>query len=240
MKRNDGRSSKDLREISVEKGPQRDPAGSVLIRWGETKVICSANVEDKLPPWMMGEQRGWITAEYNMLPGSSDRRINREKVRTNGRTQEIQRLIGRSLRSCIDLREIGQRSIILDCDVLQADGGTRVASITGAYLALQLAFQSMLKRGALNRMPRSLKIAAVSVGKVNGEIFTDLNYPEDSTAELDANIVMNEKNEFVEIQSTAEKGSFSRAEFDLLLTAASDACQNLFKIQEKYLRDWGL
>lgn len=240
MTRHDGRRAEDLRPIHIIKSPQKDPAGSVLIEWGNTKVICSASVEEKLPVWMQNENRGWITAEYNMLPGSSDKRISRDRVRTNGRTQEIQRLIGRSLRAAVNLESLGPRSIILDCDVIQADGGTRVASITGSYLALMLAFQQMLQKGQLSKFPSTQKIAAVSVGKVKGEIVVDLDYPEDSTAELDANVVMNEKGEFVEIQGTAEKDSFSRTEFNQLLDIASTACRKIFQIQEKYMSEWGI
>lgn len=240
MIRIDGRKTNEIRPIEIKKNPQKDPAGSVLIQWGDTHVLCAAQVEEKLPPWMMNENRGWITAEYNMLPGSSDKRIHREKSRSNGRTHEIQRLIGRCLRSSVSLEELGPRSIIVDCDVIQADGGTRVASITGAYLALQLAIEHLLKTNKLKKRPESTKVAAVSIGKHNGQILTDLNYHEDSRAELDANIVMNERGEFVEIQGTAEKGAFSRSEFQELLSSAEFACQKIFEIQNHYLNLWNL
>ncbi|PIR23056.1 MAG: ribonuclease PH [Deltaproteobacteria bacterium CG11_big_fil_rev_8_21_14_0_20_45_16] len=241
MSRPDGRNLEDLRPIQFHQSPQRDPAGSVLIEWGHTKVICAVNVEEKLPPWMSSsEGRGWITAEYSMLPGSSDRRIQRDRVRTNGRTQEIQRLIGRSLRACVTLESLGPRSFLIDCDVMQADGGTRVASITGTYLALRLAFENLKKRKIISRIPEFVPVAAVSVGRVNGEICVDLNYIEDSKAELDANIVMNARGQFIELQGTAEKGSFSRDEWNRLLDVATVACEKIFKIQEETLRQWEL
>lgn len=240
MNRIDGRKVNEIRPIEIKKNPQKDPAGSVLIHWGDTHVLCAAQVEEKLPPWMMNENRGWITAEYNMLPGSSDKRIHREKSRSNGRTHEIQRLIGRCLRASVSLEELGPRSIVVDCDVIQADGGTRVASITGSYLALRLAIDRLLKTNKLKKRPESTKVAAVSIGKHNGQILTDLNYHEDSRAELDANIVMNEQGEFVEIQGTAEKGAFSRSEFQELLSSAEFACQKIFEIQNHYLDLWKL
>lgn len=173
-----------------------------------------------------------------MLPGSSDRRIHRDRARNTGRTHEIQRLIGRSLRASVDLKKIGPRTLIFDCDVLQADGGTRVASITGSYVAMRMAFHKLLMEGLIKATPSFLQVAAISVGKVKGELFVDLDFPEDSGAEVDANIVMNEKNEFVELQSTAEKGSFSKTEWDELLDAGMKACGEIFKIQNQVLREW--
>jgi len=237
--RHDGRQFNELRPIRLIKSPQRDPAGSVLIEWGNTKVICSASLEEKTPPWMsQSDGRGWITAEYSMLPGSSDRRIHRDRARNNGRTHEIQRLIGRSLRTCVDLRSIGPRTLYFDCDVIQADGGTRVASITGSYLALCIALKKMLDRKLIKTMPKITQIAAVSTGKIGGEILTDLDYKEDSSAEVDANVVMNENLEFIELQGTAEKASFSKKELDQVLEHATQACERIFQIQNQTLKEW--
>lgn len=239
MARHDGRSKDQLREIKFQKGPQRNPAGSVLIYWGNTHVICSATVEEKVPNWMnASEGKGWITAEYSMLPGSTDRRIGRDRARNNGRTHEIQRLIGRSLRAALPLKSIGPRTITLDCDVIQADGGTRVASITGSYLALRIALQGLVMAGKLEKTPPITQVAAVSIGRVKGEICADLDYIEDSTAELDANVVMNSNLEFIELQGTAEKGSFTRAEWDQLMDSATSACKQIFEIQNTALTSW--
>ncbi len=240
MQRLDGRLAHEIRKIEIQKTPQKHPAGSVLIHWGDTHVLCSAQIEEKLPHWLLNENKGWITAEYNMLPGSSDKRISREKSRSNGRTHEIQRLIGRSLRSCIALEELGQRSIMIDCDVIQADGGTRVASITGAYLALRLALCRLLELKKIQRIPKTTKIAGISIGRCHGKMLADLNYQEDSAAELDANIIMNDRGEFVEIQGTAEKGSFSKGEFQDLLSLAEKSCSAIFEIQQEYLKLWKL
>lgn len=238
MPRTDGRQNSELRPIRFDKSPQKDPAGSCLISWGETKVICSASIEEKVPKWMTDKSTGWITAEYCMLPGSSDRRIHRDRARNTGRTHEIQRLIGRSLRSSVNLKKMGPRTMILDCDVIQADGGTRVASITGSYIAMRMAFHKLLSEGLIPATPPLLQVAAISVGKVNGEIFVDLNFPEDSSAEVDANIVMNERGEFVELQSTAEKGSFSKDEWSELLDSGVKACEEIFQIQNRILKEW--
>ncbi|TVQ78040.1 MAG: ribonuclease PH [Bradymonadales bacterium] len=240
MPRIDGRSANDLRPIRFIPGVQRDPLGSVLVEWGDTKVICSASVDEKLPPWMQGQNRGWITAEYSMLPGSSDRRIQRERARNSGRTQEIQRLIGRSLRACIQLENLGPRTIIFDCDVLQADGGTRVASITGSYLALRLALAKLVELNRLKTLPPTNMLAAISVGKLSGECLCDLNYHEDARAEVDANVVMNDRGEFIEMQATAEDGAFRLEEWNQLLESAQAACRQIFQIQKKTLEDWKL
>lgn len=240
MPRIDGRAPNQLRPITMIKSPQRDPDGSVLVEWGNTKVLCSVIYEDKLPNWMQGEKSGWITAEYGMLPGSSDKRIHRDRIRSTGRTHEIQRLIGRSIRACMNMNDLGPRTITIDCDVLQADGGTRVASITGAYLAFRLCLQKMKLDRVIKEIPPSNYVAAVSVGLVGGEVLLDLNYPEDVKAEVDANIVLNSKLEMIEVQGTAEKGSFTRKEFDQLIDYASEGCQKIFEIQKKTLQDWGL
>lgn len=240
MARKDGRSVEDLRKISIRPAIQKDPHGSVLIEWGNTHVLCAVTIEDKIPHWMQGSNSGWITAEYNMLPGSSDKRIQRDKVRTTGRTHEIQRLIGRSLRACINMQELGPKTVQIDCDVIQADGGTRVASITGSYLAFRLALHRAKEKGILKTMPSTTKVAAVSLGKCAGEVVLDLDYPEDLHAEVDANVVMNERLELIEVQGTAEKGSFKREEFTKMLDLAEIGMKKLFQIQDKYLKDWGL
>jgi ribonuclease PH len=240
MIRKDGRTLSDLRKIKIRPAIQKDPHGSVLIEWGNTHVICSVMIEDKLPNWMHGSSSGWITAEYSMLPGSSNKRIQRDKVRTTGRTHEIQRLIGRSLRACVNMQELGPKTIQIDCDVIQADGGTRVASITGSYLAFRLALHRAKEKGSLRNIPATSKVAAVSLGKVNGELLLDLDYSEDVNAEVDANVVMNEKLQLIEVQGTAEKGTFDRNEFSQMLDLAEVGFKNLFQIQNQYLKEWGL
>jgi len=241
MKRGDGRSANELRPIKIIRGFQKHPAGSVLIEWGDTKVLCSATVEERLPPWMNpNEGKGWITAEYMMLPASSDGRIQRKRALENGRTHEIQRLIGRAIRAAIPLQDLGPRTVHLDCDVLQADGGTRVASITGSYLALALAIDHLIRFGRITKSPRLTPIAAVSVGRCSGEILIDLNYAEDSKAEVDANIVMNAQGNFIELQGTGEDGAFSKAEWDELLKMGTLACEKIFQIQRQYISEWQL
>ena len=240
MPRVDGRNNRDLRKIRVRPAIQKDSHGSVMIEWGYTHVLCSVNVEEKLPNWMQGSSSGWITAEYGMLPGSSDKRIQRDKVRSTGRTHEIQRLIGRSLRAALPLENLGPRTVQIDCDVIQADGGTRVASITGAYLALALALFRAKEKNILRHIPKTVPVAALSIGKVGGEILVDLNYPEDVKAEVDANIVMNAKNQLIEVQGTAEKGAFSRGEWNEMLDSAEGAFGEIFQIQRQYLKEWGL
>jgi ribonuclease PH len=238
MKRIDGRQTDELRPIRITKGIQKDPHGSILIEWGDTKVICSVTVEEKVPPWLQNQNKGWITAEYNMLPGSSDQRIHRDKARSNGRTQEIQRLIGRSLRAAVELNQLGSRTFLFDCDVIQADGGTRVASITGSYLAFCLALEKLHRQGKLKKIPETKMIAAISIGKLHQSILCDLNYHEDVQADLDANVVMNDSGEFIELQGTAEKGSFTLQEWNALLEVAQGACQKIFQIQKDTLEAW--
>ena len=240
MARIDGRSPLQIRPIRVKPAIQKDPHGSVLIEWGYTHVVCSVTVEEKVPHWMQGSQSGWITAEYGMLPGSSDKRIQRDKVRSTGRTHEIQRLIGRSLRAALPLDALGPRTVQIDCDVLQADGGTRVASITGAYLALVLGLYRAKEKGILRHLPKTTPVAALSVGKTGGDLLVDLNYAEDVKAEVDANIVMNENQELIEVQGTAEKGAFTRREWNDMMDAAETAFKELFAMQRQYLKDWGL
>lgn len=229
-KRCDGRVEGEMRTISVTRQYTKYAPGSVLISFGHTRVICTATVEETVPRFLKGSGQGWITAEYSMLPAATHTRSRRElsKGKPSGRTSEIQRLIGRSLRTIIDLDKLGERTIYIDCDVIQADGGTRTASITGAMLALSDAVDSLQKEGLLNEDPLKDKVAAVSVGMRNGEFITDLCYEEDSDADLDMNIVMTESGKFIEVQGTAEKEPFSKDELDRLLELSSQAIQSIF------------
>ncbi|MCJ7642284.1 MAG: ribonuclease PH [Desulfobacterales bacterium] len=215
--------------------------GSVLMEMGDTKVICSASVEDRVPPFLRNTGKGWITAEYAMLPRSTHTRTSRDSLtgRGNGRTFEIQRLIGRSLRSVTDLSGFEKRTIWIDCDVIQADGGTRTASITGAYVALVDAFKKMLKDGVIEKIPVKDTVAAVSVGRVDGRLLLDLNYEEDSRAEVDMNVVMTGSGKFVEIQGTAEESSFSKEELDALTKAARKGIRQLTNMQKQSLEGRG-
>src|SRR5699024_189086 len=221
MTRPSGRQPDQLRPVSIQRGFTQNAAGSVLIAFGNTRVLCTASVEDRVPPWLRGKDQGWLTAEYGMLPGATNTRSAREAARgkQSGRTVEIQRLIGRSLRAVMDLHALGARTVTLDCDVLQADGGTRTASITGAYVALVDAMNKLQGNGKhqLKRNPVHGQIAAVSVGIYAGEPVLDLDYAEDSQAETDMNVIMNEAGGFVEVQGTAEGHAFSRTELDALL-----------------------
>lgn len=201
------RKNDEIREIKITKNFIKYPEGSVLIELGNTKVICNATVEEKIPGFLKGMNKGWISAEYSMLPRATSSRTKREVAngKQTGRTMEIQRLIGRALRACIDLEKLGERTITFDCDVIQADGGTRTAAITGAYLALELAIEKLISQGLIKENPIKSKIAAISVGKVNGEILLDLEYEEDLIAQVDMNIIKNDKGEFIEIQGTGEE-----------------------------------
>ena len=230
--RNNNRENDELREIKITKNFIMHPEGSVLIEFGNTKVICNATVEEKVPPFLKGSGSGWVTAEYSMIPRATNVRTQREvnKGKPTGRTMEIQRLIGRSLRSAVDLKKLGERTIIVDCDVIQADGGTRTASITGGYLALETAVEQLINSGLLSQNPVIAKVAAISVGKVKGEILLDLEYSEDSLAEVDMNIVMNSKNEFIEIQGTGEEATFSYDELIKFIEAAKKGFEKLFEI----------
>ncbi|MBN2586068.1 MAG: ribonuclease PH [Candidatus Fermentibacteraceae bacterium] len=205
--RADGRLSEDLREIEIETGYQPLPDGSALISWGETRVLCSATVEYRVPFFLTGQGTGWVTAEYSMLPGSGNRRVKRERTGARGRTQEIERLIGRSLRQSLDLGRIGERTITVDCDVLVADGGTRVASIVGGAVALRLAIKRQLVEGRMKDDPFRGYVGALSLGLVEDEILLDLCYEEDSRAAVDMNVVASESGEIVELQATAENGT---------------------------------
>ena len=230
--RNNNRKNEELREVKLTKNFIMHPEGSVLIEFGNTKVICNATVEEKVPPFLKGSGSGWVTAEYSMIPRATNVRTQREvnKGKPTGRTMEIQRLIGRSLRSAVNLKKLGERTIIVDCDVIQADGGTRTASITGGYIALETAVKKLLESGLLSKNPIVAKVAALSVGKVNNEILLDLEYSEDSMAEVDMNIVMNDKNEFIEIQGTGEEATFSYDELLKFIETAKKGFEKLFEI----------
>ena len=237
MIRIDDRSKIQLRPVRLTVDYLDYAEGSVLIETGNTRVLCAASVEEKVPPFLEGKGQGWVTAEYNMLPRATNTRSPRERDgRVSGRTQEIQRLIGRSLRAVVDMNALGPRTITLDCDVLQADGGTRTASITGAYVALHRACSLLMQRGVLAAHPVRTAVAAVSVGVVDGEILLDLCYAEDSHADVDCNIVMTAEHEFVEVQGTGEGNVFSRATMDALITLAEQGITELLAIQQKYLR----
>ncbi|HEX8983736.1 MAG TPA: ribonuclease PH [Ktedonobacterales bacterium] len=233
MTRADGRANDQLRPISITTDYIKHAEGSALIEFGDTRVLCVASIEDRVPPFLEGRGQGWVTAEYAMLPRAGNTRSQRESVagKVGGRTHEIQRLIGRSLRAALDLRALGERTITLDCDVLQADGGTRTASITGAWIALQRATKRLKEQGILRVDPVKLSVAAVSVGIVKDQGMLDLNYGEDSRAEVDANVVMTDKGEFIEVQGTAEGKPFSRARLDELLALAEKGIRELQEIQ---------
>jgi len=232
-----GRGASELRPVTMTPGFMPYAEGSCLVEMGDTKVICSATVDDGVPRWMQGRGAGWVTAEYSMLPRSSPERIQREvnKGRPSGRTQEIQRLIGRSLRAVTDMALLGERTIWLDCDVLQADGGTRTASITGAYVALAQAFSVLERKGALAASPLTDSVAAISVGIVAGTPYLDLDYSEDSTAQVDMNVVMTGSGKLVEVQGTAEEGAFERSELDMLIDLATKGVGELAAAQRSVL-----
>jgi ribonuclease PH len=237
MKRFDERQPDELRKIEIELGFTENPAGSVLIRTGKTIVLCTATVEKSVPGWLRGSGKGWVTAEYSMLPGSTDTRSEREaqKGKLSGRTQEIQRLIGRSLRAVIDLNALGERAIVIDCDVLQADGGTRTASVTGGYVALAAACKRLVEVGVVKQSPLHDSVAAISVGVVNGEILLDLAYTEDSRAEVDMNVVQTGSGRLVEVQGTGEGGTFDRKILDQMLDVAEKGIGELSRIQARAL-----
>ena len=236
--RSHGRAADGLRPTTIQPGFVATATGSCLISVGETRVICTASAEDSVPRWMQGRGRGWVTAEYGMLPASTGDRKQRDvsKGRPDGRTVEIQRLIGRSLRGVADLDALGERTVYVDCDVLEADGGTRCASITGAYVALSLAVNRLIAEGKLERSPLNGSIAAISAGVVKGVPVLDLDYSEDSTAEVDANVVMTGDGGLVEVQATAERTPLSRAHLDELLRLAQKGIEGLRAAQEAALR----
>lgn len=232
-----GRQLDQSRDIKITRQFTKHAEGSVLIEFGDTKVICTASIDEKTPPFLKGTGKGWVTAEYGMLPRSTGSRMNREAARgkQTGRTVEIQRLIGRSLRAAVDLKALGERSIQIDCDVIQADGGTRTASITGGCVALIDALQSLVDAGKLSSLPLKQKIAAISVGIYKGSPVLDLDYPEDSEAETDMNVVMNEEGKFIEVQGTAEAEAFDQDEFNAMLDLAKKGLKEIFILQENAL-----
>jgi ribonuclease PH len=234
MTRSDGRGPGDLREIAIAPGFVRTATGSALIEAGGTRVICTASVDEEVPRWMKGQGRGWVTAEYSMLPASTGERKRRDvsKGRPDGRTVEIQRLIGRSLRGIVDFEALGERTVWIDCDVLEADGGTRCAAVTGGYVALELALRRVMAEGKLESLPLTQSVAAVSTGMVDGRALLDLDYSEDSRAEVDANVVMTGDGGLVEVQATAERTPLSRASLDELLALAADGIAALRTAQE--------
>ena len=235
MKRHDGRKVDQLRKVSVQKDYLKHAEGSCLISFGDTKVVCSASVEESVPPFLKGKGQGWVTAEYGMLPRSCTQRINREKGGGSGRTQEIQRLVGRSLRAVVDMKVLGERTIKIDCDVLQGDGGTRTASITGGYIALALAIAKIQKAGLITKSPLIAQVAAISVGMKEGRAILDLDYVEDSSAQVDMNIVMLGNGKFVEVQGTAEGRAFSEKEMAGMVRLAKKGIRELLSIQKKVL-----
>ena len=231
--RKDGRQENELRPITMIPNFTETKGGSVLINWGNTRVLCTALLEEGTMPFLKGTGKGWLTAEYAMLPSSTGNRKKRDSLKQDGRSTEIQRLIGRSLRAGVDLDKLGERVIYVDCDVLQADGGTRTASITGAYVAVALGVQKWLKEGRLEQDPMLHRIAAVSVGIVNDTPMLDLCYGEDSAAQVDMNLVMNEAGEFIEVQGTGEGRAFSRSELEELLSLAGGGIRTLMEKQQE-------
>ncbi|MCM3632499.1 MULTISPECIES: ribonuclease PH [Paenibacillus] len=235
--RNDSRQPNQLRDVNITTNVNKHAEGSVLIQFGDTKVICTASVEERVPPFMKGQGKGWVTAEYSMLPRATHSRNQREANRgkLSGRTMEIQRLIGRALRSVVDLQALGERTITLDCDVIQADGGTRTTSITGAFVALVLAVEHIAKSHKLAKYPIIDYLASVSVGIINDTAMLDLNYEEDSSAKVDMNVVMTGSGKFVEVQGTGEEAPFSRNELDELLALSEQGIQQLIMAQKQAL-----
>lgn len=237
--REDNRGLNQLREVKITPNYIIHPEGSVLIEFGNTKVICNASVQDGVPHFLRNSGKGWITGEYSMLPRATETRNVREanKGKLSGRTMEIQRLIGRALRACIDLDSIGEKTIVLDCDVIQADGGTRTASITGAYTALAIAIKRLLAQGKLKENPLKGNIAAISVGVVEGKTMLDLKYTEDSTAEVDMNVIMNDKLELVEVQGTGEEATFTRSQLNAMLDFAEKGIKEIIEMQNKVIEE---
>jgi len=235
--RPDNRQPDELRPIKFERKFTRYAAGSVLAHCGNTQVICTASVSEGVPPFLRDSGQGWLTAEYRMLPGATHTRKSRETMKLSGRTQEIQRLIGRSLRAALDMEALGERTITIDADVLQADGGTRTTAITGAYVALEDAIACLIAAGELTASPIRHQIAAISVGLLQGDPFLDLNYPEDFAADIDFNVVLNEKLELIEVQGTAEAGSFNRAQLNHMLDYAEKGGREIFQLQRNALAE---
>jgi ribonuclease PH len=237
--RKDNRKPNELRDIKITKNYIAHPEGSVLVEFGDTKVICNATIENNVPRFLKGKNMGWVTAEYGMLPRSTNERMRREaKNKQSGRTMEIQRLIGRSLRSSVHLDKLGERSITIDCDVIQADGGTRTASITGGFVALCLALRTQENDSFSSADAIKSYTGSVSLGKVNGEILLDLDYQEDSNAETDMNFIMNDEGNFIEIQGTAEKGAFSQDELNKMIVLATEGVNSIIEIQKEVLNSY--
>lgn len=235
MNRIDGRNNETLRPVKITRNFILHPAGSVLIEMGQTKVICTATIEEKVPSFLKGAGSGWVTAEYGMIPGSTGQRKSRNTKGIDGRSQEIQRLIGRSLRAIVDLKKLGERTIWIDCDVIQADGGTRTASITGAYVALTDAVNKLINEGRLAESPITTSVAAISVGIVDGEVLLDLCYEEDSKAHVDMNLVMTGEGEYIEIQGTGEEKPFTRQHMNDLMAIAEKGIMELVAHQNDAL-----
>lgn len=231
------RAPDQMRQVSIERNFTMHAEGSVLISFGNTKVICTASIEERVPPFLRGKEEGWVTAEYGMLPRSTSSRMRREASggKQGGRTLEIQRLIGRSLRAIVDMKKLGERTITIDCDVIQADGGTRTASITGGYVALAEAINKLMEKGQLKQNPLTGSVASISVGIYKGTPVLDLDYPEDSNAETDMNVVMDAEGNFIEVQGTAEGHPFSRDELNALLELAKKGINELSDIQQQAL-----
>jgi ribonuclease PH len=231
--RQDGRASDHLRPVRITRDYLRHPEGSVLVEFGDTKVICTASIEEKVPVFLRGQGKGWVTAEYGMLPRSTNTRMNRERSGPSGRSQEIQRLVGRSLRAVVEMAKLGERTVWIDCDVIQADGGTRTAAITGSFIAMADAIGTVVKAGALPITPVRDCVAAISVGIVGGVPALDLNYVEDSTAEVDMNVVMTGAGAFVEVQGTAEQTPFGRDSLGAMLALAEQGIGRLIALQRR-------
>lgn len=236
--RNANRANNALRNISIETNVNKHAEGSCLIKFGDTHVLCTASIEESLPPFLRGKnQGGWVTAEYSLLPRSTETRVRREvsQGKPSGRTHEIQRLISRSLRSVVNLKALGDRQVLIDCDVLQADGGTRTAAITGGYVALHLALETLVAKKIYHRVPLTSQVAAISCGIIGKEILLDIDYKEDSNADVDANFVLNSEGKLIEIQGTAEKNPFTEEQFIGMLKLSQEAAKQLFEIQLKAL-----
>ena len=233
-----GRAIDEMRTVTFTRHYTKHAEGSVLVKFGDTKVICTATVDDRTPPWLRGKKQGWVTAEYGMLPRSTNSRMGREAARgkQSGRTQEIQRLIGRSLRAVVNMKALGERQIIIDCDVIQADGGTRTASISGSYVALVDAVQSLIDKGLLKESPLIGQLASISVGIYKGTAVLDLDYAEDSNAETDMNVVMNNEGHFIEVQGTAEGHAYSRTEMNQMLDLAEKGIAEIIVEQNNALK----
>lgn len=231
------RNYDEIRYVKIIPNFQKKPYGSALIYQGDTAVLCSAQVVESVPDWLKEENSGWLTAEYSMLPGSTETRVFRDRGHVNGRSKEIERIIGRVLRSCLDLKKLGQRTIWIDCDVLQADGGTRTASITGGFIALSLAIRRLMKEKKIKENPIKFNVAAISVGIVNGKPLLDLSYEEDSQAEVDLNVAMTSDMRFVEIQGTSEKEPLTKENLQILLKLAEKGIRELIEIQNEVLKN---